>query len=463
MERSGASLRLGTPLDGVRSGLLVLGLILGGCDDSAFPPPPPVVLGMSPLTGPYGTEVTIEGEHFGEASSSRRLSFAGVRDLAFVEWTDTRIRFRVPFPGAGRVSLLAPGGPIDAGTFTPDPIPWTVSRNLGSLPRAAAMMPNGNLGVVILTGASDPDAAVVITTPEGTTTSHDLGERIESLALVSAFATATNRFEAFFVGEGRSFHHLRWPASGTPALDSIEVASVAALAGGSDDSGAYLWTIAYGDASMHGPLRRMRAPIGGGTTFTHDLQIAAPFEVQSPTMATRGAIAADGRLFVTWGRFSGSAIDQEASPHLSVLDPSDGSWTHEAIAADVDDYVVATETRIAPDGSRVLSGYCWSDRDFDPWDPTDPRFEADCVEDLDVGEFAIVGTPAADPNLVLLEADGLTTVVGDETSGFVIASPHGDVPLDLYPARPRWLLRDAEGGLVVLVEASGTYAIRPSP
>src|SRR5688572_2166693 len=89
---------------------------LAGCADSAPPSgasnPPvslPVVSGMLPSSGPYGTELDIEGEGFGEVPQLLELIAADdtVRQFESHEWTESRIRARIKFPatGSGEVSF----------------------------------------------------------------------------------------------------------------------------------------------------------------------------------------------------------------------------------------------------------------------------------------------------------------------------------------------------------------------
>lgn len=142
---------------------IALGVVsLAACSDGMgepAPPPPPVVSSISPLSGPYGTTVTITGEHFGDAPLDNALTLAGVRSATVASWSDTEITFRFPFPATGNVALRTAGGSVEAGTFTPDEPSFGVSENLGSIPLAAAVLSNGSVGVVMLTAVSDPTRA----------------------------------------------------------------------------------------------------------------------------------------------------------------------------------------------------------------------------------------------------------------------------------------------------------------
>ena len=85
---------------------------------------------MTPTTGEWGTNLTIDGQNFGISPDDKGgvVSFAGVGADGFVidTWHDNEIRGRVAFPATGQVSVQTIDGSTVAGTFATD-ITWTPS------------------------------------------------------------------------------------------------------------------------------------------------------------------------------------------------------------------------------------------------------------------------------------------------------------------------------------------------
>jgi hypothetical protein len=75
---------------------------------------------MTPQSGPWGTQVTIDGEHFGDSTPASVVEFAGaVGANGFVvdSWNQAEIRGRVAFPATGALSITTSAGRADVGTF----------------------------------------------------------------------------------------------------------------------------------------------------------------------------------------------------------------------------------------------------------------------------------------------------------------------------------------------------------
>ena len=130
-----------------------------------------------PASGPWGTEVTIDGANFGPVVGSTTVAFMGLGANGFVvdTWHDTEIRGRVAFPASGMMFV----GPTAAGTFTTDESykpsmafdvaelvePFVLSTNqLAGLYReyelsneaALAVFDGSNAGAYALDGLVDP-------------------------------------------------------------------------------------------------------------------------------------------------------------------------------------------------------------------------------------------------------------------------------------------------------------------
>jgi len=99
------------------SGLATTGKIsvttLGGTavstTDFVFIPPAPIISSFTPLSGLMGTQATITGSNFANASS---VKFNGVEAASFTLDSATQIRATLPIgAGTGKISVTTPGGP----------------------------------------------------------------------------------------------------------------------------------------------------------------------------------------------------------------------------------------------------------------------------------------------------------------------------------------------------------------
>jgi hypothetical protein len=83
---------------------------------------------MTPLTGEWGTSVTITGENFGGTGGDDEVEFtgsggAGANGFVVDTWSDSQVVGRVAFPATGEVEVQNAGGATVAGTFTTT-MPW---------------------------------------------------------------------------------------------------------------------------------------------------------------------------------------------------------------------------------------------------------------------------------------------------------------------------------------------------
>lgn len=86
-----------------------------------MPNQPPRVTGMTPATGPPGTEVTITGSNFGSARGASYIQIGNtVRATEYASWGGTRVKFLIPEMGFGdfRVYLVTPYGTAYAGILS---------------------------------------------------------------------------------------------------------------------------------------------------------------------------------------------------------------------------------------------------------------------------------------------------------------------------------------------------------
>ena len=107
--------------------------------------PEPKVDSMDPVSGPYGTLVTIKGEGLGNPALSGFTLAVGDQGevtltpkdkTSVMSWSDNEIIFRYPFPAEGGVSLEAPKGAVVAGEFQPT---WHVAQEI-EMPPAATVL-----------------------------------------------------------------------------------------------------------------------------------------------------------------------------------------------------------------------------------------------------------------------------------------------------------------------------------
>jgi len=78
----------------------------------------PAITSLSPSSGGVGTEVTIDGANFGDSRGSSYVAFESTQATQYLEWTDTRIRCRVPTGAlSGWLTVVAEGGTSNGVNF----------------------------------------------------------------------------------------------------------------------------------------------------------------------------------------------------------------------------------------------------------------------------------------------------------------------------------------------------------
>lgn len=298
---------------------------------------------------------------------------------------------------------------------------------------------------------------MAIASLDGNVTQHDLGQTLTGLVVLNGFEAAPNVFEAVFFGPSRALYHLSWN-QGTPSIHNSAIVSTAALAAGHDDTGTLVWAM-----TTAGSLARYRAPVTSTDPWTSDLNIAVPFSVEKPTLALRGALASNGTLFATWGRFSGTLVNDQAVPTLSRVVPEPLSWTDEELSPEINDSVISSSMLISPDGARMFARYCYTNQTFDPYDPLDRDTTSTCVGPQDLGETPTSGSLHATLELNVLTADGLIQISGTEETGWSLETLGESVELAVWPQRPLRVLHHETHGTFVIVGGTGTYVLHIEP
>lgn len=251
---------------------------------------PPVVLGLSPLSGHYGTAVTIDGEGFAQGEvrvhctdeSGRTLqvgaSYASLDvDLrsTVLSWSDTRIVMRYPFPCSGPLTLKGPGGQAQTAAFQP------LWRSGGAYPLAkgSTLMASASLagGRLALAFRQAGRGLWLMLAAAGAWQEHALPLGSDARELV-LFADAAGELEGLLLSaeSPAELLYLHWQ-NGGPQVERTGLKAAADvgafLAGGRDSSGVYAWVRQSAGVSrfrLKGTWTADRGPIalaGGATAY----------------------------------------------------------------------------------------------------------------------------------------------------------------------------------------------------
>jgi hypothetical protein len=319
------------------------------------PPVAPTVTAMMPLSGPYGSEIRIQGEGLGSAARegvSILLGAEGDAELTpmkkpeILSWSETEIRFRFPFPQAGRVLVKTPEGEVEAGEFEPTWEPGPAFDSIANVVSTASLAPaQGTIAAVLDTG---PPSLVAF---DGRAWSAlDIAGknlRADSIRLyldggdLAAFALSTATApEIIALDPADAFSQT---ASG------VKVTSDYRVAGG--PGGATVWWRSGNNWS--------RARPSGGSWALDKGPIGDP----NPSGARHAAgSTADGTLFVAWGEDTGSTFDDKGAAFHRRL-PADAAAfeTKVRTGGDVDDAV--SGITLYDRGNGLLIRYCGTDKD----------------------------------------------------------------------------------------------------
>jgi len=316
---------------------------------------PPVVTAMMPTSGPYGSELRIEGEGLGSAARPGvrlRLGADGAGELTptskpeIISWSEAQIRFRFPFPYEGRVVVETPEGEADAGEFEPTWAPGTPLDSVAKVASTAALASApGVLAAVLNTGPPSlvvfDGAAWTRTTIAGKNLRADsIRLYLEDNALASFGLSTATAPEIVGLDPDRDFAQI---ASG------VKVTADYRVAGGTD--GAVVWSRAGNNWSRARPT--------SGAWAVDKGPIADP----NPSGASHVAGAlSDGTLFVGWGEDTGSALDDRgAAFHRRLLDGASAFEAKVRTGGDVDDAVSAIT--MSDRGGGLIVRYCGTDKD----------------------------------------------------------------------------------------------------
>jgi hypothetical protein len=429
----------------------------GGSEPQPIPPGPPVIESITPIEGPFGTLITINGAFLGSparAGAQLRIGVAPAFTIfatgdAFVEsWTEDAISFRYPFPAEGALAIETPQGIANVGDFTST---WRSEITANNAPAASVIASiSGSPKGISLLFDSDPPVLLELG-PEGTVT--------HQVTLNGAVASSVRLYlageviEAIGVTEGDDpelVHFTNVEGDLVGALTGIQLdATETAFAGGPD--GACAW--------LHRSDGWYRArPVAGDWTL--DAGPIADVQTASPDR-TVGA-SSDGSLYVAWSVDAGNWFDDMEAPRLRRLDASGLVWGDtQSAGSSVDDYVTSLE--ILDKGRGVVVRYCGSDND--PWGVSSTSYR--CYDGLHTPAGAFIARVEVDVDLSRHAFSAARAVAGycDGADTFRLrtdtdTAPAPDVPIGeaiVYPCQSTLALElDPQGDFVPVVRRGTT-------
>jgi hypothetical protein len=380
--------------------------------------PPPVITGVAPLAGDYGTEVTITGDNLDEASAvlslatptepyELRMPAQGTQpapESVIVKWTKTEIVFKYPFPAEGTIGVTTRSGQATGGSFEPSWRPGSPLSGVFSRRELLAVVsPSPGRLVAMFDGATGPQ--VVVAEPNGTVTSKPFARGGTLIFHASLWVTPSGTVDGVFAAQGTLWTIT--DAAGAATTASTGVAATI-VAGGMDDVGPYAW---LGGGTT---LARVRPPSWTSTGET----VSDPTPAGAPGRSL--AVGTDHSLYVGWGvNTTGSfpTYDHESHPVTRRLRP--GQTTFDAqrtLGGGADDVMAWTRFRAGPEG-RVASYYCANDTGV-----FSPTATWDCGEGYvggtvpSAGDFRdyVVGWNATSSFATMCERTTATLKVGPE-------------------------------------------------
>jgi hypothetical protein len=312
---------------------------------------------MTPTEGAYGTPITISGEGLGSADRANVFVVIGgdsgvtltPDDEAVLQWSETEIVFRPPFPAEGTVSIETPQGTATAGEFRAT---WASVWQQSLAPGARLIASvSGQAGHVAMLFDTTPAQLVHAATGDTTVEDVDLSGVVSSS--IKLYVAANGAVEAIAISDAAQPELVHFARSGDGLsaeptgilLESTEHA----LAGGPD--GAVAW--------MHrqGGWARAR-PTGGGWAIDR----TGVADVH-PTASDRAAGAtSDGALYVARSDDTGNFFDDMQAPFINRLGPEEDAFAPSVQAgANTDDYL--TSLALDSRGRGLVVRYCGSDVD----------------------------------------------------------------------------------------------------
>ncbi len=326
----------------------------GVADPTPDPDPePPSVEHFGPTSGPYGTEIVIQGMALGSATQEDVILVLETSDQSVelspdstpevVSWSDVEIRVRFPFPlGPATFRVVTEVGEIEAGEFSPT---WAAGP--------AWQVPDGSELLAAVSTAPDQLTALVAAPLQVVQFDADAAQATEVSAPGIQQDSARLYLDEAGQVQGVALSNASppeliaiqqtagaWSATATGIIATAEFA----IAGGSD--GAAVWF-------RDGNNDWFRAvPVDG--TWSTDL---GPIADPAPSAARHdAATASDGTLFIGYAKETGTLLDDRGAPYVRTFDEQTSSFLSErAAGSQVDDSV--SVLTLQGRGSGVLLTY----------------------------------------------------------------------------------------------------------
>lgn len=342
----------------------------GGADGGS-PLPEPTVTSFTPEFGPWGTNVTLEGEDLGGTPTFQGPSEEGVAISRYTGSTPTSLGFRVPFPAEGALHLESSWWSVPAGDFTPTwqlagaadvPAVTTVLSAISRAPRQLSVLFSGDPAVVLHLEDGELIEDTLVFPANAAPSTRRL--YVTEGGAVAAFALTTDTPAVIL--DARRSDAGEWSVESTGIETIVDPADDVVVAGGR--GGGVVWFRTWLDApgGMGGAAGSSGADdtaawararsVDGHWTIDRE-------PIADPAYGRRGYAAgatSDGSLYVAQAADASALFDTMEEPRLRRLGPQDAAFGPALPAGNrVDDYV--TSITLADRGEGLVVGYCASD------------------------------------------------------------------------------------------------------
>jgi hypothetical protein len=328
-----------------------------GGSDEPEPVPAPEIDAMTPLSGPYGTTVTLSGQGLGSAARPGVSLTLGEGDAALtlfpddeavVSWDEAEIAFRVPFPHGGPLVIKTPQGTAQGQVFTPD---WVAGPSI-SMPLGASVLASLAPSANEMVAAFDSDPVRVVSSDGSRWRESTLDPEGIVLATLRLFVSDDDEVLVFALSDDTQPEIVTfelvddvWQATAS----GVTVSDEFAIAGG--PNGAVVWwrTVDYWSRARH-----------TAGAWAMDL---GPIADPDPSRSNHAAGAtSDGSLYVVWDQDTGNFLDDTGAPFMQQFEPQAADFsTTVKVGDDIDDFVTSIE--LLDRGNGLLIHYCGSDVD----------------------------------------------------------------------------------------------------
>jgi len=424
-------------------------LAFTACGTSNAPPPAtPIVSGISPDTGPWGTEVKIDGIHFGGQVGTGKVVFddeGGSIGFVVDSWNDAEIQGRIAFPANGTFRVQTAAGSSDVSSFVTE-MPWMPSSayDVTELVDASVMSTGDTVAVFHQYELGNQAALVAFSgSSAGTYQLSGLADPQNASAPILARVVETDSHTPLVIGtlpdgtvSAFGLHATGIAATPTGLSGSVLVAA-------RDASGVYAWI-----ATSAGLVRARQ----GTTTWTTD---RGPIATPMPPLT--GAVAADGTL---WIAVSEPAPSSKAFISVQTLAPTD-TQLGALERADPNSYsnvISAARIELASDGVHALvlatASASGAPTDLTPRLRTAAATWSDAPAMSGLAQYAFVGNTLA---AIVNDSTAMTTSFIADAS-----MPSAATVIPVWPMQSQAVVIDPTGKPHPLIgNGSVTYALTP--